>query len=78
MLIKNGMIEKAKADIYRRDNGLYGRKSVFGLYATEKDAIIGTLVDYVLGAKAAHCTDSYLMYVAGEVEREYNETTKEA
>jgi hypothetical protein len=78
MLINKEMIEKAKGDIYRRENGLWGRKSVFGLYKDEHDAIIGTLVDYVLGAKAAVCSESFLMNTVDTVEREYAELTKEA
>lgn len=78
MLINKEMIQKAKADIYRRENGLYGRKSVFGLYRNEHDAIIGVLVDYVLGKKAAVCSESFLMNTVDTVEREFAEITKEA
>ena len=78
MVINKEMIEKAKGDIYRRENGLWGRKSVFGLYKDEHDAIIGTLVDYVLGNKAAVCSESFLMNTVDTVEREYAELTKEA
>lgn len=76
MLTNSSMLERAKADIYRLDNGLYRRKSVFGLYKEERDAVIGCMVDYVLGPKAASCTDSYLLNVIDTVSREYDEMMK--
>jgi len=72
MEVTRDMIDKAKAGVFCRPNGIWGNTEVpCGLYRTDKEAIVAALVWYQLGNKIITANEHTIATVEADMEREY-------
>jgi hypothetical protein len=72
MIVTREMIDKAKAGVFCRPNGVWGNSETSGgLYKTDKEAIIAALVWYQLGNKLTYANEYTIKTVEEEMEKEY-------